>query len=107
MTSRGTLAPWDPPKCLVAVRLYRFTRNPMYLSILLLLAAGSRWLAGYAGCLAILFHIRVVLHEEPWLRRNFPDAWASYSARVPRWLGRPRETAGQKRAGLADRPSAR
>ena len=31
---RGTLAPWDPPKKLVILGLYRFMRNPMYLSLI-------------------------------------------------------------------------
>ena len=100
VTGRGTLAPWDPPQCLVAVGLYRFTRNPMYVSIIILLAgwslaAGSTVLGIYAPCLAVAFHLRVVLHEEPWLRRNFPEAWASYAARVPRWLGMTRKAPKQ------------
>ena len=32
---RGTLAPWAPPEHLVVIGLYRFTRNPMYIAIVL------------------------------------------------------------------------
>lgn len=93
VSGKGTLAPWDPPKHLVVVGLYRFTRNPMYVGISLLLAgwsllAASPWLAGYGVILAIAFHLRVLLYEEPRLRKQFGDEWFSYAATVPRWLWR-------------------
>ena len=93
VSGRGTLAPWDPPKRLVIVGLYRFTRNPMYVGIVLLLAgwslfAASSLLAGYTVILAIAFHLRVVLYEEPRLKKQFGEGWAAYAAAVPRWLPR-------------------
>jgi protein-S-isoprenylcysteine O-methyltransferase Ste14 len=91
VAGRGTLAPWDPPRHLVVVGLYRFVRNPMYISVLTLvvgwwLTTGSRLLAGYSTLLAIGFHLRVLYHEEPWLRRQFGDEWIAYSASVRRWI---------------------
>src|ERR1041385_7583253 len=93
VSGKGTLAPWDPPRRLVVVGLYRFTRNPMYVGILLLLGgwsllAASLLLAGYAGIMAVAFHLRVVLYEEPVLKKQFGDEWAVYAATVPRWLPR-------------------
>jgi len=98
VSGRGTLAPWDPPKRLVVVGLYRFVRNPMYLAVLTLLlgwsfAIGSRLLAWYAVALAIAFHLRVVFYEEPRLRQQFGDEWTAYAASVRRWL--PRLSRGQ------------
>ena len=98
VSGKGTLAPWDPPKHLVTVGLYRFTRNPMYVGVLLLLCgwsvlAGSPLLAGYTVFLAIAFHLRVVLYEEPRLKTQFGSEWPNYAATVPRWfslLGRRR-----------------
>ncbi len=63
----------------------------MYVGVLLVTAGwavGFRsWtLAGYTGALLIAFHLRVLLHEEPWLARTFGAEWATYRARVPRWL---------------------
>lgn len=88
---RGTLAPWDPPRRLVAVGLYRFVRNPMYLSVLALVAGIAWWRASpavgwYAAALALAFHLRVVLYEEPWLARAFPEDWAAYAGAVRRWV---------------------
>ncbi len=93
VAGRGTLAPWSPPRTLVVSGLYRFSRNPMYLGVLLILCGwgiGLRsWpLALYAVGIAIAFHLRVLLHEEPFLARTQPDAWAAYRSRVGRWLGR-------------------
>ena len=91
---RGTLAPWDPPKKLVILGLYRFMRNPMYVGVLLVVVGqavrtGASAVAAYAVALAAAFHARVVLGEEPALRRAFGEAYVAYAARVPRWVGRP------------------
>ncbi len=91
VVGKGTLAPWAPPERLVIVGLYRVTRNPMYVAVLLILfgwALGfaSRGLWMYAAIVAIVFHLRVVLQEEPWLTRRHGEAYAAYKARVPRWL---------------------
>jgi protein-S-isoprenylcysteine O-methyltransferase Ste14 len=74
----------------------------MYVSVLTVvvgwwLATGSRLLAGYAVLLAIGFHLRVLYHEEPWLLRQFGDAWVAYSASVRRWLPRLRPWQQDKR----------
>src|SRR3954467_13322879 len=72
IAGRGTLAPWAPPKRLVIVGLYRLTRNPMYVAVTMMLcgwamtfASGALWI--YAACIALAFHLRVILGEEPWL----------------------------------------
>lgn len=93
VSGRGTLAPWEPPKALVVSGLYRYSRNPMYIAVVLLLsgwAIGFRsWLlATYAVAVTLAFHLRVVLFEEPWLARTHGDAWVHYADHVPRWLGR-------------------
>ena len=91
VSGKGTLAPWAPPQRLVVVGLYRHTRNPMYVAVTLMLigwatAFGATALFVYAGCVAVAFHLRVVLGEEPWLARRHGEAWHRYAARVPRWL---------------------
>ena len=89
---KGTLAPWSPPQHLVVTGLYRFSRNPMYVAVMLILiawAAGfrSRALTIYAVAVATAFHLRVVFGEEPWLARRYGEEWVRYQARVRRWLG--------------------
>jgi protein-S-isoprenylcysteine O-methyltransferase Ste14 len=93
VAGRGTLAPWSPPKHLVIVGLYRFSRNPMYIAVILILSGwaigfSSPGLALYAVAVVILFHLRVIFHEEPWLESKFGEGWVRYRADVPRWIGR-------------------
>jgi protein-S-isoprenylcysteine O-methyltransferase Ste14 len=88
---KGTLAPWSPPQHLVTAGLYRYSRNPMYVSVVLILlgwavsfaAHGLYW---YTLFVAIAFHVRVVMGEEPWLRRTHGAGWDDYVRRVRRWL---------------------
>ena len=91
VVGKGTPAPWDPPRKLVIIGLYRFMRNPMYAGILACVAgwsliSGSPLLAAYTGTLAIAFHLRVILYEEPTLARQFGNEWLRYRATVNRWL---------------------
>ena len=91
VAGKGTLAPWDPPKHLVTVGLYRRSRNPMYLAVTLILigwAIGFRStpLLGYAALMAAIFHLRVVYFEEPFLARTHGEDWTRYRSMVRRWL---------------------
>lgn len=88
---KGTLAPWDPPRRLVVVGLFRVVRNPMYVGVLIWLAGWSlhrhSWpLALYTLAVAMGFHLRVLHYEEPILERQFSDEFRRYAATVPRWL---------------------
>jgi len=90
---RGTPAPIDPPKVLVARGLYRIVRNPMYVSVLLvLLGEGlffqSRNLLVYALVFWGLAHLFVLLYEEPTLQTKFGASYVEYRKAVPRWIPR-------------------
>jgi protein-S-isoprenylcysteine O-methyltransferase Ste14 len=92
VAGRGTLAPWSPPEELVTSGLYGFSRNPMYVAVVLVLLGWaalfhSSALLLYAVFVAAAFHVRVVVGEEPWLKCTHGDSWSRYEARVPRWLG--------------------
>jgi protein-S-isoprenylcysteine O-methyltransferase Ste14 len=87
---RGTLAPWDPPQALMAEGVYGWSRNPMYVGVLGMIWGegvlyGSGEVLLYGALMAVIFHLRVVLGEEPWLAKTFPEPWAAYTARVKRW----------------------
>ena len=93
---RGTLAPWSPPRHLVTGGLYRWSRNPMYVGVLLIrlgwaLLYASWLLAAYAAVVSMAFYLRVLFGEEPVLARSFGEEWQAYCRRTPRWLGRKHE----------------
>ena len=87
---RGTLAPFDPPRRLVVRGLYRFTRNPMYNGVVALLL-GEAWLFRstalfqYAILVFVIFHLVVVIYEEPTLESRFAESYRAYRVAVPRW----------------------
>jgi pimeloyl-ACP methyl ester carboxylesterase/protein-S-isoprenylcysteine O-methyltransferase Ste14 len=88
---RGTLAPWDPPRSLVISGPYRYSRNPMYVAVVGILAGwslayGSLRLAAYTLVVMVLVHLRVVFAEEPFLARTQRTEWARYRAHAPRWI---------------------
>jgi protein-S-isoprenylcysteine O-methyltransferase Ste14 len=92
-SGRGTLSPADPPSTLVIRGLYRYVRNPMYLSVSLIvlgeaLLTRSRPLLVYWAVWFAIVNIFVMAYEEPSLRRRFGDAYLQYSHRVGRWLPR-------------------
>lgn len=91
VAGRGTLAPWAPPTALVVTGPYKWSRNPMYIAVVLVLAGwaiGFRsWsLTAYGVAVLVAFHLRIVLHEEPWLAHTFGTTWVQYRKRVSRWM---------------------
>lgn len=89
--SKVPVCPFKPIPRLVEVGPYRFTRNPMYLGMVLISAAPGL-LAGLpfgvlpALALAVWLHVRFVLPEEPYLRQQLGQAYGEYCERVPRWI---------------------
>jgi protein-S-isoprenylcysteine O-methyltransferase Ste14 len=92
-TGSGTLAPVDPPRVLVVRGLYRYVRNPMYLSVTLIifgeaLLSGSRALLIYWAIWFLAANLFVIAYEEPTLRRRFGRSYELYTQQVRRWLPR-------------------
>ena len=90
---RGTLAPWDPTRSLVAVGPYRFVRNPMISGVEAMLVGeallwGSLALGLWASVFAGINHVYIVLVEEPGLEQRFGEPYRVYKESVPRWIPR-------------------
>jgi protein-S-isoprenylcysteine O-methyltransferase Ste14 len=102
---RGTLAPWDPTRRLVAAGPCEYVRNPMILGVVTTLVGeglfrGSLPLLAWAALFFLINHLYSILSEEPGLERRFGAEYAAYRAHVPRWLPRLRtsDTRGSRPA---------
>jgi protein-S-isoprenylcysteine O-methyltransferase Ste14 len=98
-SGRGTLSPVDPPRSLVVRGPYRYVRNPMYLSVTLIvlgevLLTRSRGLLIYWVLWFAAVNLFVLGYEEPYLRSQFGTTYERYFAEVGRWLPRLRPWPG-------------
>ena len=88
-----TVDPLAPGKAsaLVDAGVYRWTRNPMYLGMALVLLGGALWwgsipgVALVGGFCAYLTRFQIV-PEERALQAIFGDAYIGYMSRVRRWI---------------------
>jgi protein-S-isoprenylcysteine O-methyltransferase Ste14 len=89
---------WDlerTPKYLLRRGPYRFSRNPSYLSLLVVLTGWMLFYGSLAIVVAIVFawvllnHVIVPMEERD-LEARFDDAYRQYKNRVRRWAGKTR-----------------
>jgi protein-S-isoprenylcysteine O-methyltransferase Ste14 len=88
------VCPFSPTPALVREGPYRFTRNPMYLGMVLTSTCAPLLTGVYlnllpALVLAIWLHVRFVLPEEEFLRYQLGTEYLLYASLAPRWLGLP------------------
>jgi protein-S-isoprenylcysteine O-methyltransferase Ste14 len=89
--ARTTVRLDRPASSLVTSGPYRFTRNPMYVSLSLLYAGvatlyQSVWAWLFLPIVAAYIDRRVICSEEGFLARRFGPDYARYCARVRRWI---------------------
>jgi protein-S-isoprenylcysteine O-methyltransferase Ste14 len=89
--SGTSIVPVRPATTLVIEGPYRYTRNPMYLGLLLLYAGvacgfGLAWPLLLAPVLVWVIGTSVIGREERYLTRKFGDDYRRYQAHVRRWL---------------------
>lgn len=89
----GTLAPWAPTQKLIINGPYKYSRNPMFLGIFIILLGESLtfhssniflWMLGFM----VIANGFVFLYEEPSLKKRFGEKYENYKENVPRWIPR-------------------
>ena len=91
--ARTTVNPMSPHKTstVVSSGLYRWSRNPMYLGMALLLIGVAAWVSALAGYLLVVvfcgYLTRLqIIPEEKALLAAFGPEFARYMAKVRRWI---------------------
>ena len=88
-----TPAPIDAPKRLVTNGVYRYSRNPIYIAELTMIAGWAILftapiIVAYGVVLFVVLSLAVRRYEEPRLARQFGDQYAAYAEATGRWLPR-------------------
>lgn len=90
---KTTVNPLTPSKtnALVIDGFYRFSRNPMYLGILMILTGWTLWLGNILNIVLLGLFIWVINElqikpEEKALREKFGADYEAYCKRVRRWI---------------------
>ena len=92
ITRAGSNVPTNmPTTSIVATGPYRFTRNPIYLGMILglvglAIAVDGLWLFITLVPFFLVIRYGVVAREEAYLERKFGEVYRRYRARVRRWL---------------------
>lgn len=91
--AKTTIDPKRPDKVsnIVSSGIYRVTRNPMYLGMLLVLIAAVFKFADLSGALAIILFISYITlfqikPEERMIEKLFGEQYLAYKNQVRRWL---------------------
>jgi protein-S-isoprenylcysteine O-methyltransferase Ste14 len=88
-----TIRPFEEPSVLMVEGPYRYSRNPLYLSLFLTLAGIAFLFGSLTPFLVLPLFVwvvgdRVIRKEEAILERRFGEEYLAYKGRVRRWFGR-------------------
>jgi protein-S-isoprenylcysteine O-methyltransferase Ste14 len=89
--AQTAIDPAKPATAIVSDGVFRFSRNPLYLSLTLLyigisLLFNALWALLLLLPLLVVVQIGVIQREEVYLERKFGDEYLRYKTQVRRWL---------------------
>lgn len=86
-----TVKPYEESSCLIKIGVFKFSRNPMYLGMFLILVGISILLGSIIPFIISVFYAFMIncifiSTEEKMLSEKFGDEWTEYKLNVRRWI---------------------
>ena len=90
---KTTISPFTPSETAVLLTegMYRYSRNPMYLGLLLLIISSTIWFGSWLGILISVIFVFLmkslqIIPEEDALLEIFGEEYNEYKKKVRRWI---------------------
>ena len=88
---KTNVEPWKPARKLITNGIYQYTRNPIYLGLLIIgmgisITINSLWMILSLLPFIFLLHVLVIQKEENYLEKTFRNEYLEYKNKVRRWL---------------------
>ncbi len=89
--ARTGIVPHKPATMLVDAGPFRWSRNPLYISLTLVYIGVALWTGAMTALVLlplviVVVHFAVIRREEAYLARRFGDDYEDYRRRVRRWI---------------------
>lgn len=89
--ARTSMIPTYPSRAMLVDGPFRFTRNPLYVGLVLLyagisLGTSTAWPLLFLPIIVIALHHLAILPEERYLEHRYGDEYRAYKTRVRRWI---------------------
>ena len=91
IASKQDVKPWTPTPEIIVDGPYRFTRNPMYLMMVLFtlgfaIILSDFWTLLLTPVCGWVIYMIAIRHEEAYLEERFGESYLDYKKRVRRWI---------------------
>ncbi|MEJ2544011.1 MAG: isoprenylcysteine carboxylmethyltransferase family protein [Calditrichaceae bacterium] len=89
--NKTTVKPFEESSSLITTGVFKISRNPMYLGMVLVLIGISIFLGSVTPYVVVilftvLINVLFIKNEEKMLAETFGDSWLEYKKKTRRWL---------------------
>ncbi len=89
--AKTNIEPWKPTTKILDTGFYGYSRNPIYVAMILIYLGiscffNSLWFLPFLLIVLIVIHFGVILREEKYLENKFGEDYLDYKKRVRRWI---------------------